>query len=105
MRLPAHLLRLAGISGEARIEVSGTPTVEGVLDGVEARYPMLRGTIREHGSGERRAYLRFFAGGEDLSHDRLDQPLPESVCTGEEPLQVVGAIAGGSPRRAVLPSL
>ena len=95
VELPAHLRALAGIKNEVRVQVAGAVTPRTVLDAVEAMYPMLRGTIREHGTGERRAFLRFFAGEEDLSHAGMDVVLPEAVACGEEPLMVVGAIAGG----------
>ena len=94
--LPLHLCTLAGISGhEARIEVAPRPTVRSVLDALEARYPMLRGTIRDHNTGERRAFLRFFACEQDISHDPVDTPLPSPVATQIEPLIILGAVAGG----------
>jgi len=95
VELPQHLRTLAKISGEARVLVEGEVTPRTVLDAVEAAYPMLCGTIREYGSGERRAFLRFFAGEEDYSHLGMDVRLPEAVARGEEPLLVVGAVAGG----------
>jgi sulfur-carrier protein len=93
--LPPHLRTLAHVDGDVTIEVSGAVTQRSVLDALEARYPMLRGTIREHGTLERRAYLRFFACEQDLSHESPDAPLPEAVASGKEPFFVVGAIAGG----------
>jgi len=93
--LPPHLRVLAEVEREVRVEVDGTPTIESVLDAVEARYPVLEGTIRPHGERGRRALMRFFACGEDLSHEPPDTPLPEEVRSGEEVLLVVGAIAGG----------
>lgn len=93
--LPPHLRRLAGTGDEVRLEVAETPTIRSVLDALESRHPVLEGTIRDHGSGERRAMMRFFACGDDLSHDPQDTPLPEAVAAGEEVLHVVGAIAGG----------
>jgi hypothetical protein len=93
--LPAHLKTLAGVSGEVRVDVDGCVSPCAVLDALEAAYPVLRGTIREHGSLRRRSFVRFFAGEEDVSHDPADAPLPESVATGREPFCVVGAMAGG----------
>ncbi|HTQ58841.1 MAG TPA: MoaD/ThiS family protein [Candidatus Solibacter sp.] len=93
--LPPHLRGLARISGEVELEVAGVPTQRSVLDALEARYPMLSGTIRDHVTQQRRPFLRFFACEEDLSHERPDAPLPEPVISGKEPLLIVGAIAGG----------
>ena len=93
--LPAHLRKLAHVDGEVSLEIAGQITQRSVLDALEARYPMLRGTIREHVSGKRRAFVRFFACGEDLSHESPDDPLPDPVATGVQPLLIVGAIAGG----------
>ena len=93
--LPQHLRTLAHVGSEVEIEVGGKVTLRSVLDALEARYPMLRGTIRDHVTQERRAFLRFFACGEDLSHEPPDTPLPDAVVTGAEPLLVLGAIAGG----------
>jgi sulfur-carrier protein len=93
--LPSHLRRLASIDGEVRLEVAGQITQASVLDALEARYPMLRGTIRDHESGRRRAFIRFFACEEDLSHDQPDAPLPAEVVSGREPYLIVGAMAGG----------
>lgn len=93
--LPTHLRRLAGVDGEVSIEVDDPPTLAGVMDALEARHPVLRGTIRDHGTGRRRAFIRFFASGLDLSHRSPDSSLPAPVVAGEEALRVVGAIAGG----------
>jgi hypothetical protein len=93
--LPAHLRTLACVGREVEIEVSGAATLRSVLDALEARYPMLRGTIRDQITGQRRPFVRFFACGEDLSHESPDAPLPEAVVSGAEPLLLVGAIAGG----------
>jgi molybdopterin synthase sulfur carrier subunit len=93
--LPSHLRRLAGIDGEVRLEVTGQITQASVLDALEATYPMLRGTIRDHESGRRRAFIRFFACEEDLSHEQPDAPLPDEVANGREPYLIVGAMAGG----------
>ena len=93
--LPTHLWRLANASREVEIEVDGPATLASVLDALEARYPVLRGTIRDHATKQRRPFLRFFACGQDLSHDPLETPLPEAVVKGDEPLRVVGAMAGG----------
>lgn len=95
VELPQHLRTLAGVRGEVTLDVEGPVTVRSVLDALEARYPMLCGTIRDHATQERRAFLRFFACGLDLSHDSVDAPLPEEVVTAKEPLIVLGAIAGG----------
>ncbi|MFZ3264712.1 MAG: MoaD/ThiS family protein [Terriglobales bacterium] len=93
--LPHHLRTLAGVGAEVELEVEGQPTQRAVLDALEARYPMLRGTIREHGTLQRRAFLRFFACEEDLSHESPDAALPEAVASGREPFVILGAIAGG----------
>jgi molybdopterin converting factor small subunit len=95
IELPAHLRTLAGVKGEVTLEVSGPVTLRSVLDALEAKFPMLQGTIREHGTLKRRSFLRFFACEEDLSHESPDGLLPESVANGKEPLLVIGAIAGG----------
>lgn len=95
MELPGHLRTLAGISGGLRLEVAAPATPRAVLDALEARYPMLRGTIRDHETGERRAFLRFFACEEDLSFTGMDALLPEAVVAGEEAFLIVGAVAGG----------
>jgi sulfur-carrier protein len=93
--LPTHLRRLAQVEGEVELEVEGPVTQAAVLDALEARYPMLRGTIRDHGTLRRRPFVRFFACEEDLSHEPADSPLPAEVATGREPFVVVGAMAGG----------
>lgn len=93
--LPAHLRTLAHVGSEVSIDVEGPVTLRAVLDALEARYPMLRGTIRDHATLQRRPFLRFFACQEDLSHDSPDAPLPEPVAAGKEPLMIIGAIAGG----------
>jgi molybdopterin synthase sulfur carrier subunit len=93
--LPAHLRTLAGVSGDVQLEVDGEVTRRSILDALEARYPMLRGTIRDHVAGERRPFLRFFACGKDVTHEPPDAPLPATVASGEEPFYVIGAIAGG----------
>ena len=95
IELPQHLRTLAHVKGEVEVEVSGPVTLRSVLDALEARYPMLRGTIRDQESQQRRPFLRFFACAEDLSHQSLDAPLPEAVASGKDPLLVIGAIAGG----------
>jgi hypothetical protein len=94
--LPAPLQALARTGGdEVQVEVEGQPTQRSVLDALEARYPMLQGTLRDHATQVRRPFFRFFAGEEDLSHQAPDSPLPEAVATGAEPFFIVGAIAGG----------
>ena len=93
--LPAHLRTLAHVDGEVKLQVDGPVTQRSVLDALEARYPMLCGCIRDHRSGRRRAFIRFFACELDLSHEQPDAPLPEAVVTGAEPYLVVGAMAGG----------
>jgi molybdopterin synthase sulfur carrier subunit len=93
--LPHHLRTLAQVSGEVVLEVATPVTVKAVLDALEARYPILRGTIRDHGTLQRRPFLRFFACEEDLSHESPDAPLPDTVVNGKEPLLIIGAIAGG----------
>ena len=95
VELPQHLRTLARITGELWVNVESEVTPRTILDALEAEYPMLGGTIREHGTGKRRAYMRFFAAGEDYSHLGMDVVLPESVARGEEPLLVVGAVSGG----------
>jgi molybdopterin synthase sulfur carrier subunit len=93
--LPAHLRTLARVESEVEIQVEGPATLRSILDALEASYPMLRGTIRDHVTQQRRPFLRFFACAEDLSHERPDAPLPDAVARGEEPFLIVGAIAGG----------
>ena len=104
VELPHHLRTLAQVSGAVTLEVEAPVTLKRVLDALEARYPVLRGTIRDHDTLERRAFLRFFACEEDWSHEPVDRPLPEAVAAGTEPLLVIGAIAGGTGRTAVAPS-
>jgi len=93
--LPAHLRALARVDGEVELDVPGQVTQCSVLDALEERYPMLRGTIRNHDGGKRRAFIRFFACEQDLSHQPPDTPLPDVVATGAEPYLIVGAMAGG----------
>ncbi len=93
--LPTHLRTLAKVDGELRLDVAAPVTQRAVLDALEARYPMLRGTIRDHVTRERRAFLRFFACAQDVSHESADAELPEAVTSGEEPFMVVGAVVGG----------
>ncbi len=93
--IPHHLRNLAGVGAEVSVAVAEPVTQRAVLDALEARYPVLRGTIRDYSTGQRRAYLRFFAGAEDLSHEPPDAPLPADVANGKEPLRIIGAIAGG----------
>jgi sulfur-carrier protein len=93
--LPPHLRALARVASELQLEVTGPITMRSVVDALESSYPMLRGTIRDHVSQERRPFLRFFACSEDLSHESPDAPLPDAVASGSEPLLIVGAIAGG----------
>jgi len=93
--LPPHLRDLARVSGEVTVDVEPPVTQAAVLDAVEARFPMLKGTIRDHVTRQRRAFVRFFACGEDLSHERPESPLPDPVASGAEPFLVVGAMAGG----------
>ena len=93
--LPAHLRKLARVDGEVKLDVHGQVTQRSVLDALEVQYPMLRGTIRDHVTQKRRPFVRFFACGQDLSHEVADVPLPDAVATGAEPFMIVGAIAGG----------
>ena len=93
--LPTHLWRLANVNREIEIQIEGRPTIDSVLDALETQYPMLKGTIRDQVSKERRPYIRFFALREDWSLEPPDVPLPEAVVTGAEPLRIVGAMAGG----------
>jgi len=95
VELPQHLRTLAKVGTEVQLEVDGPVTQRSVLDALEARYPMLRGTIREHDTLKRRAFLRFFACGQDLSHEAPDAPLPQEIASGKEPYLIIGAIAGG----------
>jgi sulfur-carrier protein len=95
VQIPYHLRNLARIDGDVALEVAAPVTLRSVLDALEARYPMLCGTIRDHDTLQRRPFLRFFACEEDLSHQSPDEPLPESVADGREPLLIIGAIAGG----------
>jgi molybdopterin synthase sulfur carrier subunit len=93
--LPAHLRTLARVDGEVKLDIEGQVTQRSVLDALEACYPMLRGTIRDHVTQQRRAFVRFFACQEDLSHELPDTPLPDAVVSGAEPFFIIGAIAGG----------
>jgi sulfur-carrier protein len=93
--LPAHLRALAGIQGDVQLQVDGEVTRRSILDALEVKYPMLRGTIRDHVAGERRPLLRFFACSEDVTHEPADTPLPEAIASGREPFYIIGAIAGG----------
>jgi molybdopterin synthase sulfur carrier subunit len=93
--LPQHLRTLAHVGSEVQIEVNGTATLRSALDALELKYPMLRGTIRDHTTQQRRPFLRFFACEQDLSHESPDKPLPNLVVSGSEPLIILGAIAGG----------
>ena len=95
VQLPGHLRNLAGVDDEVEVEVDGPATVRTVVDAVEARFPMLRGTIRDHTTKARRPHLRYYACEHDISHDAMDTVLPDKVVRGEEPLLVVGAISGG----------
>jgi molybdopterin synthase sulfur carrier subunit len=93
--LPIQLRRIARVNGEVLLDVQGQPTPRSVLDALEAHYPMLQGTVRDHVTQQRRPMVRFYACGEDLSHEPVDKPLPEAVATGAEPFLIVGAMAGG----------
>lgn len=93
--LPYHLRNLAKVDGEVQIELAGKPTARGILDALETRFPALQGTIRDHVTRDRRAYLRYFCCGQDISFQPPDQPLPDAVAAGKEPFMVVGAISGG----------
>ena len=93
--LPQHLRTLAGVDGEVQLDIQGTPTKGTVLDALEGTYPVLRGTIRDYGTLERRAFIRFFACGQDISLEPVDDPLPDAIASGAEPFRVVGAMAGG----------
>ena len=93
--LPLHLRTLAGVNGDVELDVNGEVTRASILDALEARYPMLRGTIRDHVGGQRRPFLRFFACGEDITHEPADAPVPQAIASGAETFYVIGAIAGG----------
>ena len=93
--LPLHLRTLAGVNGDVELEVDGEVTRRSILDALEARYPMLRGTIRDHVAGQRRPFLRFFACGEDVTYEPADTPLPQAIVSGTETFYIIGAIAGG----------
>jgi molybdopterin synthase sulfur carrier subunit len=93
--LPTHLRTLAGVEGEVALDVDGQPTQRAVLDALEASYPTLRGTIRDHGTAKRRDFIRFFACGQDITLEPVDDPLPDEVASGAEPFRVVAAMAGG----------
>lgn len=95
VRMPAHLRTLAKISGDITLEVEQPITQRTILDALEAKYPALRGTMRDHATKERRPLVRFFACGEDWSHEPMDTPLPEEIANGKEPFRIVGALAGG----------
>jgi sulfur-carrier protein len=95
VQLPAHLRTLARISGEVELELDGPVTTRAILDAIEDRFPMLRGTIRDYGTHKRRAFVRFFACNEDISLEEPDMPLPEAIVNGTEPFMVIGAMAGG----------
>lgn len=95
VHLPPHLRKLAQVDGDVRLEVDGPVTQRTLLDALEATYPVLRGTVRDHTTKQRRAFVRFFAGEQDLSHAPPDEPLPDAVARGEEPFHVIGALAGG----------
>ena len=93
--LPHHLRTLAKVGDEIHVDLNGSATVSAIIDAIEEKYPMLRGTIRDHETRKRRALVRFFACGEDISHDPLDTPLPDPIAKGTEPFFIMGAIAGG----------
>jgi molybdopterin synthase sulfur carrier subunit len=93
--LPTHLRTLARVKGKVELQIEGPVTQRSILDALEAKYPMLRGTIRDHTTRQRRSFIRFFACGEDWSHESPDAPLPDAVATGEKPFLIVGALAGG----------
>jgi len=93
--LPAHLKTLARVTGEVTLDLTGAATIDGVLEAIETRYPALRGTVRDHATHKRRPFIRFFACGQDLSHEATDLVLPEAVVNGTEPFIIVGAMAGG----------
>lgn len=93
--LPHHLRNLAQVGKEVELQIAGSVTQRSILDALEVKYPMLAGTIREHGTQQRRAFIRFFACGQDLSHQSPDEPLPEAIVQGMEPYRIIGAMAGG----------
>lgn len=93
--LPHHLRILAKVGDEVQVDLNGSPTVKSLLDALEQKYPVLRGTIRDHGTMKRRSLVRFFVCGEDISHESADKPLPDPIVKGDEPFFVIGAIAGG----------
>jgi sulfur-carrier protein len=93
--IPTHLSRLANTGREIELALDGTPTINAVLDALEAQYPMLRGTLRDYSTKQRRPFIRFFAIGQDLSHEPTDAPLPDEVVQGKQPLLIIGAMAGG----------
>jgi sulfur-carrier protein len=93
--IPTHLSRLANTGREIELDLEGSPTIGGVIDALEARYPMLRGTIRDHSTKQRRPFIRFFALGQDLSHEPPEAPLPDEVAQGFQPFLIIGAMAGG----------
>jgi molybdopterin converting factor small subunit len=93
--LPAHLRTLARVSGEVELDLNGEVTADNIVEALEARYPALSGTIRDHSTGQRRPFVRFFACEQDISHDPTDTPLPQAIASGAEPFLIVGAIAGG----------
>jgi molybdopterin synthase sulfur carrier subunit len=95
VKLPVHLKTLSQADAEVELEVNGKVTQRSILDALEAKYPMLKGTVRDHNTGQRRPYLRFFACQEDLSHESADAPLPDAVASGAEPFLIIGAISGG----------
>jgi len=95
VRLPVHLKTLSHVSAEVELEIDGPVTQRSILDALEARYPMLKGTIRDHSTGQRRPYLRFFACQQDISHEPTDVLLPDAVASGTEPFLIIGAISGG----------
>jgi hypothetical protein len=95
VELPYHLRQLAGVNHEVAVDVAGVVTAGAIIDALESSFPMLRGTIRDHATGQRRPFLRFFACEEDVSFAGLDAPLPEAVAAGREPLTIIGALAGG----------
>ncbi len=100
VELPAHLRTLAQVDAEVKLSIAAPVTTRSVIDALESRYPALRGTVRDHVTQKRRPFVRFFACGQDLSHESPDAPLPEAVASGAEPLLIVGAIAGGSFKSA-----